>query len=155
MGFDLLLEREVFSCVGASTDVDISGAVTGYELAGIVGYGKGSNGYLILILKVPRRISSKIPYPYPPTLVPKYDLDLIGTEHRAIDHDPVVIEVAHVAGRLEVEDLQRAVFRGREEPLVVPLEAEGGDVARVALIGYFVFMREDIVDFHHIVGCHT
>ncbi|TNV72769.1 hypothetical protein FGO68_gene5246 [Halteria grandinella] len=140
VGFYFLLEGEIFSCIGAATDVDVTGTVTGYKLASVVGYGKGSYSYLILILEVPRCISSQIPYPYPPALVPKYDLHLIRTEHRAIDHDPVVVEVAHVPGRFEVKYLQGAIFRGSEKPLVVTLEAEGGDVARVALVGYLVFM---------------
>lgn len=50
VGFYLLLKGKVFSCIGAATDVDITGAVTGYKLAGVVGYGKGSYRNLILIL---------------------------------------------------------------------------------------------------------
>ena len=43
----------------------------------------------------------------------------------------MVVKVPHEASRLEVEDFERAIFTGGEEPLVVLLELKSRNVAGV------------------------
>ena len=49
-----------------------------------------------------------------------------------IYHDALVIEIAHKAGSLEVEDFESSVFARRKEPLIVSLEVKRSDIASMA-----------------------
>lgn len=83
---------------------------------------------------------------------------MVGVEHRRVNHNSVVVEVAHEAHGLEVKDFQGAVFTRGEEPLVVLLELKSCDVASVPLKKSLLVDNltgaslGDFVDFDRVVG---
>ena len=51
-----------------------------------------------------------------------------------VNHDAIIVEIPHEAKRLEIEDFECAIFTSCEKPLVILLELNSGDIARVALL---------------------
>ena len=49
-------------------------------------------------------------------------------QHSSVNHDTLIVKVAHEACHLEIKDFQRAVLATGEEPFVVFLEAQRSDI---------------------------
>jgi|688.fasta_scaffold526269_1 hypothetical protein len=58
-------------------------------------------------------------------------------QHSSVNHDALVVEVAHEACHLEIKNFQSAVLTTRKKPLVIFLKAQRSDISSVAFEGDF------------------
>mmetsp|Transcript_44710 Transcript_44710/g.43315 ORF Transcript_44710/g.43315 Transcript_44710/m.43315 type:complete len:289 (-) Transcript_44710:8-874(-) len=152
VGLELLLGGEVVP-VGGGPDVAEPRRVPRHQLARVCRHRDGPDPNVLRVLEqVLHTIRSQIPNSDAAILIPKVDFHLVRMEHGIVHHDPSIVAVPHVPTRLEVKYFESAVFAAGEEPLVVLLEAQGGDVPGVPFIHIFAIMRKDVVDLDEVVG---
>ena len=89
----------------------------------------------------------EVPYFDLSILVAKYDLNAVGMENSAINHDSTIVILSHVSLALEIKYLDGAIFASSEKPLVLSLKVHGNYVAIEAVKRSFLIQISQIVDF--------
>lgn len=80
-------------------------------------------------------------------------------QHSSVNHDTMVVEVAHEACHLEIKNFECTILATRKEPLVIFLEAQRSDISSVAFKGDFTTrlsigysIDRYLIHFDNIVG---
>ena len=103
--------------------------------ASVRGYCDGSNAHIVLGYQlVTALVLAQIPDPDIAAAVTADQLALVRMNDNVIHRHPMCIVALHITAA-RIPDLDRAVFRGRDEPLGLAVEGDAGDVGCVAVEG--------------------
>lgn len=115
---------------------------------------RDADQWLVHLPELAHFLGLKIPYFDLTRLVAKDYFDFIWVKDCTVDHDSAIVALPLEAETLEVKDVDRAVFTGNEEPLILSLELHGHSIPSETierhLLSMIVVLRQ-VIDLNKAI----